>query len=219
MPSRYKVPPAPVEKLRCVMVEDQVLFEQLFRLMLDSLGFLEIVGVAHTAAEGIAACREHRPDLLLLDLALPDKSGLAVLKEFSKIRPEARTIVVSGEAGTLECPRVLRPFIYSVVDKTRALDVMVREIEGFRNNLRMAGKGSRPAREEALDLTPREAEILQWIGEGLSNKDIAEQACISPQTVMTHRKSIASKLGASGSELVRRAGIHARSRRLASGRI
>jgi len=213
------MPPASSGKLRCVIVEDQVLFEQVFRLTLEALGFLEVVAVAHTAKEGIAACREHRPDLLLLDLALPDRNGVVVLREFSKGRPEGRVIVVSGEANSFECPRSLRPFVYSVVDKTRALSVVVREIEGFRNSRKMAARGSRPALGAASDLTPREAEILQWIGEGLSNKEIASRASISSQTVMTHRKRIAAKLCASGSELVRLASIHARALQLASGKI
>jgi DNA-binding NarL/FixJ family response regulator len=202
-----------------VIVEDQVLFEQLFRVMLDSLGYLEMVGVAHTAAEGIAACREHRPDLLLLDLALPDKSGLSVLKEFTKIRPGARTIIVSGEANGWECPQRLRGAVHAVVDKTRAVEVVLREIEGFRMKFGVESEENPSKQGVATDLTQREAEVLQWIGEGLSNKEIALLAGISPQTVMTHRKRIISKFGARGSKLVRFAAIHARALQLASGRL
>jgi DNA-binding NarL/FixJ family response regulator len=73
-----------------------VLFEQLLRFTLESAGLVDVVAVAHSAKEGIEACRAHLPDLLLLDLALPDKNGLAVAGELAKCRPGAQTIIVSG---------------------------------------------------------------------------------------------------------------------------
>ena len=214
MPSILPTKPTAKALLRCVIVEDQVMFEQLFRLTLESVGGVDVVAVAHTAKKGIAACRAHLPDLLLLDLALPDKSGLVVAEALAIYRPEARTIIVSGEADTFQCPKKLRPFIYSVVDKTRALAVVVREIEGLRESLGPAQ--NRPHEKPKKALSPREIEILELIGEGLTNKEIAARAYISVQTVLTHRKHIAAKLGVSGAELVRHAAIHSRSIKLAS---
>ena len=205
MPSILPTKPTAKALLRCVIVEDQVMFEQLFRLTLESVGGVDVVAVAHTAKKGIAACRAHLPDLLLLDLALPDKSGLVVAEALAIYLPEARTIIVSGEADTFQCPKKLRPFIYSVVDKTRALGVVMREIDGFRESLEL--RKTNPREKTSQPLSPREIEILELIGEGLSNKKISTRAHISLQTVLTHRKHIAAKLGVSGSELVRHAAI------------
>jgi DNA-binding NarL/FixJ family response regulator len=216
MPSRSQSPSRAPLKLRCVIVEDQVLFEQLLRLTLESAGLVDVVAVAHTAREGIVAVGKHMPDLLLLDLALPDKSGLAVATELAKCRPDARTIILSGEADTFQCPQNLRPHIYSVVDKTRALGVVMREIEGLRDSM-FAGKNtSQPQAPSRPALSAREMEILELIGLGLTNKEIAARAGISLHTAETHRKHIAAKLGVSGAELVSHATIRSRTIKLAS---
>jgi DNA-binding NarL/FixJ family response regulator len=194
-----------------VIVEDHVLFEQMFRLTIESVGGVEVLAVAHTAKEGIKACQAHLPDLLLLDLALPDKSGLVVAEALAKCRPEARTIIVSGEADTFQCPKKLRPFIYSVLDKTLPLGEVMREINGLRESLI---KNPAPTRDER-PLSVREIDILGLIGQGLANKEIAARAFISIQTVQTHRKHIAAKLGVSGAELVRNAVIRAQTLKLA----
>ncbi len=216
MPIRSKSPSCAPLKLRCVIVEDQVLFEQLLRLTLESVGLVDVVAVAHTAKEGIAAVRKHLPNLLLLDLALPDKSGLTVATEFAKCGPEGRLIIISGEADTFQCPRNLRPIVYSVVDKTRAVGVVLQEIAGLRDSL-MSSENSTGAKDSGTQsLSPREIEILELIGQGLSNKEIAARSCISPLTVETHRKHIAAKLELSGGELVRLAAIHSQAIKLAS---
>jgi DNA-binding NarL/FixJ family response regulator len=216
MPSRSQIPSRASLKLRCVIVEDQVLFEQLLRLTLESVGLVDVVAAAHTAKEGIAAVREHLPDLLLLDLALPDKSGLTVATELAKCRPEAQIIIVSGEADIFQCPRHLRPNIYSVVDKTRALGVVLQEIAGLRDSLRSTEKNAGAKGGHAQALSPREIEILELIGQGLSNKEIAARSGISLHTAETHRKHIAAKLGVSGAELISHATIRSRTIKLAS---
>jgi DNA-binding NarL/FixJ family response regulator len=216
MPSRSQIPSRASLKLRCVIVEDQVLFEQLLRLTLESVGLVDVVAVAHTAKEGIAAVREHLPDLLLLDLALPDKSGPTVATELAKCRPEARIIIVSGEADTFQCPRHLRPHIYSVVDKTRALGVVLQEIAVLRDSLMNLEKNAGAKGINAQALSPREIEILELIGQGLSNKEIAARSGISLHTAETHRKHIAAKLGVSGAELISHATIRSRTIKLAS---
>ena len=189
-----------------MIVEDHVLFEQMFRLTIESVGGVEVLAVAHTAKEGIKACQAHLPDLLLLDLALPDKSGLVVAEALARCCPEARTIIV-----TFQCPKKLRPFIYSVLDKTLPLGEVMREINGLRESLI---KNPAPTRD-ARPLSVREIDILGLIGQGLANKEIAARAFISIQTVQTHRKHIAAKLGVSGAEFVRNAVIRAQALKLA----
>ena len=194
-------------KFRCVLVEDQVLFEQLLGALLKAEDLVDVVAAAHTVKAGIEACCRHQPDILLLDLALPDGDGLSVARALAKCRPDARTIIISGEADTFRCPPDLKPHIYSVIDKTRTFSVVRQELAGCLAQL-STGNHSAMAGGDIARLSRREFEIFRMIGRGLSTKEIAAAASISPQTVETHRKKIAAKLGLRATALTRRAMLH-----------
>lgn len=182
------------------------MFEQLLGSLIQAENLVEIVAAAHTVKGGIAACRQHQPDLLLLDLALPDGDGLAVARALAECRPDARTIVISGQADTFRCPPDLKQHIYSVIDKTRSFAVVRQELTGCL--AQMSPEAAAADLGDIARLSPREAEIFRLIGRGLSTKEIAAAAFISPQTVETHRKKIAAKLGLRASAMVRRATLH-----------
>jgi DNA-binding NarL/FixJ family response regulator len=188
-------PPASQHALHCLIVEDQVMFLQLLRSMLEAIPGLEVRSTATSQAEAIALCRsDEPPELLILDLSLPDGDGLAVAHTLAESRPEAKVVVLSGQASSFVCPAPLRPLIVGVVDKTAAFSQLQAVLERCL-----------PHRPEPL--TPRQQEIYRLIGQGLSNKDIAKTTELSIATVETHRKAIAQKLGMSGAELVRQASL------------
>jgi len=200
--------------LTCVVVEDQRMFLQMLVVMLRSLPGLEVVATATTAAEGITACQELVPDLLLLDLTLPDQGGLAVAEALALVNPEARLIVLSADASSFVCPAPLQPMLHAVVDKTRAYGTLSLEIaEIVRQRRAEAGLAAGLAVAEdplpaaSRRLTQREEEIFALIGRGQSNREIAAQLHLSQRTVETHRKNIVAKLGVSGPELVRMAAL------------
>jgi DNA-binding NarL/FixJ family response regulator len=188
------------------LVEDQVLFAQMLGFLLAAGRMVDVVASAHTVQEGIEACRQHRPDILLLDLALPDGDGLAVARALVQCSPHARIIIISGEADTFRCPAGLRQQVYSVIDKTRTFAVVCQELAGCLGQ--MFPDAPVTKKGDASLLSPREAEVFRLLGLGLSTKEIAAAAFISPQTVATHRKRIAAKLGLSSSALIRRAALH-----------
>lgn len=211
-PTMPKSPPTrgkhkvPARKFRCVIVEDQVMFEQLVGLLLRAEDLVKVVATAHTVKEGVEICHRHRPDLLLLDLGLPDGDGLAVARALAACQPGARTIIVSGQADTFRCPPDLKQHIYSVIDKTRTFEVVRQELAGCLGQMSPAGA---PAGQSAIArLSPREEEIFRLVGHGMSTKEIAAAASISPQTVETHRKKIAAKLGLRAAAMVRQAALH-----------
>lgn len=193
------------KRLRCVIVEDHQMFHELLGALLEAENLVEVAAVAKSAREGIAACERHNPDILLLDLALPDGNGLAVARALAKCHPAARTIIVSGEADTLKFPPDLKSRIYSIVDKTRAFSVLRTEIA---NLVREFGCGSASTPEPTRVLSPRELEIYCQIGIGLTSKEIAARLFLSDKTVETHRRKIAAKLGMSASSIVQRASLH-----------
>ena len=181
--------PAP---LRCLIVEDQLMLLQLLRTMLQAIDGIRICHTATSQAEALAICRQEPPDLLILDLALPDGSGLAVAEQLAELKPEAQLIVLSGQASSFVCPTALQPMVRGVVDKTSAFRQLQEAI-------------GRCLRQRQTPLTPRQSEIFRLIGQGLSNREIAERTGLALTTVETHRKAIAQKRGVSGAELVRQA--------------
>ena len=188
-------PPANPPILRCLIVEDQVMFLQLLHSMLEVMPGLSVVAAATTQAEAIAHCRSaDPPDLLILDLALPDGDGLAVAQALAEHHPNPQVVVLSGQASSFVCPAALQPLIAGVVDKTSAFHQLTSVLE-------------RCLPQSGTPLTPRQQEIFGLIGKGLTNKEIARAAGLSIATVETHRKTIAQKLGVSGAELVRQASL------------
>jgi len=191
--------------IRCVVVEDQGMFLQLLVAMLRTQPALDVVATARSAADGIAACSQHRPDLLILDLVLPDADGLTVAQALKVIQPTARVIILSSHAPSFLRPAELRDMIHAVVDKTRAYEELIEEIATLAgadldpDNQRQAANGWHL-------LTVREKDVLRLIGKGLDNRQIADHLTISIRTVETHRSRIIDKLGIQGKgELVRQA--------------
>jgi DNA-binding NarL/FixJ family response regulator len=179
-----------------VVVEDQRMFLQMLVVMLQSFQGLEVVATATTATE---ACLELAPDLLLLDLTLPDQDGLAVALALAGVNPDARLIVLSAAASSFVCDAALQPMLQAVVDKIDACETLsaeIGELLGERFN-------------EPAALTAREDEVLVLIGQGLSNGQIAERLTLSVHTVGTHRRNISGKLGLRGAELIRHATLRA----------
>ncbi len=181
------------------------MFRDLLGALLEAEGLVEVVAVARTAQEGSKACKLHRPDLLLLDLALPGGNGVSVARTLAKCNPAARTIIVSGQADTFRCPPSLRSQVYSVVDKTRAFSILRSEIDCLLHQIEGGGKEVPP---QTSSLSRREMQVFELVGHGLTSKEIGDRLQLSHQTVETHRRRIGAKLGIGSSVLVSRAAIH-----------
>ncbi len=204
LPGAQEVP------LRCVLVEDQTMIAQLLAERLERLEGLKVVAVAHTAAAGIQACVEHQPDLLLLDLNLPDAPGTRVAEALQLLNPAARMIVLSALAQTFLCPEHLAPMLLAVVDKTGSYADLLEEISLLLPTPNpSAAQAEANLAERLQSLTPRQRQILQKIGQGANSREVALQLGISLETVNTHRRQIAARLGIRGAALVRYAVLHA----------
>ena len=165
---------------------------------------IDIVEVAPSVAAGIAACDGHRPDIVLLDLDLPDGSGIAVAEHVAAALPDTRVIVLSGQTNTFVCPPHVGAAVHAVVDKAHAfqeLQVILADL-GEPSTERGGPTGPLPGRRRlASILSKREREVLALIGQQLSSVEIAGRLGISLHTINAHRKNIARKLGVRGTNL------------------
>ncbi|MEY3463572.1 MAG: hypothetical protein RLZZ468_1350, partial [Cyanobacteriota bacterium] len=177
--------------LRCVVVEDQVMFLQLLVAMLRTQPNLEVVATAQGVEQAIALCASQSPDLLILDLALPDGDGIAVMEALIEQPDPPSVIVLSGQASSFVCPRQLTPLLHAVVDKTRAYSDLTTEIQRLLHPPVEAPEQADAATPTGRrPLTVREQEVFNLIGQGLTNRTIASMLGLSLRTVETHRKNI-----------------------------
>ena len=190
------------QSLRAVILEDERMFAEMLSMLLRNISDVDVCEVAHSVAAGISACATHKPDLLLLDLFLPDGSGLRVAQHLLReINPDAQVIVLSGEADNFIAPQWLDPHLCAIVDKASAYNTLLNQIRQMMGKIQPHSSTQNPR-----DLfTRREMQIFMLIGEGLRNQDIAERLERSVSTILTHRRNITRKMGMSGARLVRAA--------------
>jgi DNA-binding NarL/FixJ family response regulator len=205
LPHQPSRPDAPPRELTCVVVEDQGLFLEMLGEMLNMRGGLRVLAGAHTVAEGKTACKTHNPDLLILDLDLPDGDGTEVARALIEWNPAARVIIVSGHIIDFICPAWLRDNLQATISKNATFSHLRAELDELLDATHVRPQRPVAAAVSTRPLSRREAEIFGLIGEGLSTKEIAARLFISEDTIKTHRKNIARKLGTVGLELIHKA--------------
>ena len=194
-----------MDSLGAVLVEDERMFSEMLARSLIDVSGLELLARANTVEDGKAACARHRPGLLILDLALPDGNGLDVLSALIAERPEATAIILSAHAEDFVVPAGLKDHVSAVISKADAY-------RAVNDHVRRLVHAHVPNVEDEVALierlTPRELEIFNLLGEGLTNRGIAKRLSRSATTVATHRKMIAVKLRCSGAALMAMAARH-----------
>ena len=176
---------------RVIIVDDHGFTLSGMQRLFAEAGF-DVVGTAPGGIEGIALGRRLRPDLAVLDFAMPDATGLEVFAELSRWSPDTRCAIVTGETAPGLLRQLAEAGVHGVFTKATApADILA--------GLRLVVQGERvlpalPAAPAEV-LSMREIEVLQGIARGLTNAGIAEALAISPKTVETHRASLMRKLG------------------------
>jgi len=186
------------DRITILCVDDHPLFQAGIRYLIESRSDMNLLGVASTGAEGIALARQHRPDVTLMDLRLPDMSGIAAITTIREQRPDARILMLTTFEGDVEVQRALAAGARAYVLKSSGPEELVGAIQNVH-----AGKSYLPsqlavelAQHVGETVTPREVAVLKLIAEGNRNQDIAEQLGIAEDTVKGHIKRIMEKLGA-----------------------
>ncbi len=175
------------QQIRVLMADDHAIFRDGLRKLLDGDEEMVIVGEAQNGTECIKLLAKLKPDILLLDLRMPDKDGLAVLEEVNFDQLPTRVIVLTAAEDDRDVVRAMRLGARGVVLKQSATDLLVKSIQRV-----YAG-------EIWLDnrMTAEVKEIVQLVAQGFRNKEIGEKLFISEQTVKNHLHNIFDKLGVS----------------------
>ena len=195
-----------MQKYTLTIVEDDAdVRQRLSQLIADHDSF-ELLDAAATMAEGLAALKKHKPDILLTDLGLPDGSGIEIIKAIEKTHLDCSAMVISGfqdenivfkalEAGA-------KAYILKHDDSTKITDAILSMMSGGAPISPMIArlmlqKFQAPRHKETAlpeALTERQIKILKLVSQGFSSREIAEKLDISYYTVTTHIKNIYNKL-------------------------
>lgn len=188
--------------IRVVLVDDHPVVREGLRTFLDLHEDVEVVGEAATAGEAAAQVAGTRPDVVLLDLALPDRHGLLLLGELLATEPAPRVVVLTSFLDDDTVRRALREGASGFLLKHAAPDGIVDAVRSaMRGDLPLdpaAVRALAVQRHDPLDdLTAREREVLELIAQGRTNREIAGALVIAEKTVKTHVSSLLAKLGVS----------------------
>ena len=181
-----------------VIADDHALVRQAVRSVIEKISGTKIVAEAENGVEAIAAVRMHKPDLLVLDAAMPLARGVEVFAQTRRWSPNTRVVLVTGFTSAAILLDWLDAGVDGMVLKTCSTDVMQTAFETVLNGANYVADDINDLiaeRPPAASLTSREREVLSLLAAGKANPAIAEQLSISVKTVEKHRASLMTKLG------------------------
>jgi DNA-binding NarL/FixJ family response regulator len=185
--------------IRLICVDDHPLLRQGIAVVINHQTGMSLVAEATSGREAIQKYREHRPDVTLMDLRLPDMSGVDSLIAIRTEFPEARIVMLTTYEGDVEIQRSLeagaRGYLLKSMPSSELVEV-IQEVHAGKKRIpaELAARLANHLGEDSL--TQREVEVLRAMADGNRNRDIAEQLLISEETVKVHIKHILEKLGA-----------------------
>ena len=200
-------------RIRLLIADDEALFREALHLLLETRPDFQVVGHAADGVEAVALTRKLKPDVLLLDLAMPRLAGLDALRSIAEGSLPVRTILVTGSVTRGDMLTALLHGAHGIVMKDAPPEKLFESIHAVMKGqyfiqpeavsklvtaLRESREeASQPASSRQFNLTPRELEVVRAIVEGHSNKDIARMLGVTEPTVKHHLTSIFDKVGVS----------------------
>jgi two-component system, NarL family, response regulator NreC len=191
-------------KISVLLADDQVMFREGLRKLLQSGGQVDVLGTAGDGRQALDLVRELKPQVAVIETALPQLNGLEVTRLLQRDQPEVRVILLSGSNGVDFAPQALRAGAAGlllkradVIELLLAIRVVARGDTYFSSSISgsiLASYVQMMDAGEEHGLTDREREVLQLIAEGFGNQEIAEACCISVKTVEAHKTNMMKKL-------------------------
>lgn len=195
-------------KLRLLLADDHVVVRSGLRMLLQAREEIEIVGEAENGREAVEKVRMLKPDVVLMDVQMPDMNGIEATRRIKEVSPQTAVLALTMHEDDHYFFEMLHAGASGYVPKRAAPDELVNALhtvyEGnvflypslatrlVQDYLQRAESGDQPIVQD--DLTPRELEVLTLIAEGLTNAEIADRLVISVKTVDRHRENLMRKL-------------------------
>lgn len=194
-----------MRKLRAVLIEDETMFRQLILITLGKVKDLQVIGEFGMGKPGLEFCLREKPDMLVVDLMLPDINGMEIARELRRALPEMKILVITAHPSERLPAELMSLGVNGYVDKTEPIEYVLSAVETvrsggmfFASRVRAKGgtanhSGTRPA--ISIPLTDREQEIARLVAAGQMSKEIAAKLNLSVRTVEKHRANIMEKIG------------------------
>lgn len=197
--------------VRVMVVDDQALVREGLMTLLDAAPDIVPVAAAADGAEAVRLAARHRPDVVLMDLRMPELDGVEATRRIREAQPDTEVVVLTTHADEASILDALRAGARGYLTKDAGIAEISRAVHAAADHLALldpvvhsrlvqaASAGARPAPAPAAlpdELTPREAEVLALVAQGLSNREIAARLVVSEATVKTHINHVFAKTGA-----------------------
>jgi len=193
-----------MKKIRVLMIDDHPIVRSGIRMLLEKAGNIEVVGEAERGNDAVNLVKRLKPDVLLLDMEMPGKTGVEVARELEAAELPVRVLALSAHDDEEYIMNLLGNGAAGYLTKEEALDTIVDAIHGVANGeegwlsrraaARMANI-TRKRQRDLVELTEREEEVLKFVAEGWTNNRVATELALSERTVRFHLTNIYDKLG------------------------
>lgn len=189
--------------VKIVLVDDHKIMRDGLRKIIESNSQFEVIGEAVNGREGIKLCENKKPDVVIMDIAMPDLNGVEATHQILATNPEIRIIALSMHSNKQFVSGMLKAGAYGYLLKDCDSDELITAIQMVSRNQKyiaqtisslLINEYLHTLNEDESELSSREKEILQLITEGKSSKEIADILFLSSKTVDAHRKNIMDKL-------------------------
>jgi DNA-binding NarL/FixJ family response regulator len=185
--------------IRVLSVDDHPLLREGIAALLGNQTDMEIVAEASNGREALELFRKHRPDITLMDLQMPEMSGIDAMSSIRGEFPDARIVILTTHAGDVQVSRALKAGARAYLLKGSLRKELLETIRAvYAGQKRLSSEVAAEIAEHVTDdaLTPREIDVLHLIAGGNANKEIAARLSLTEETVKSHVRNILAKLGA-----------------------
>lgn len=186
--------------IRVVIAEDHTLIRQALVRMLQESKKIDVVGEAATGATAVSMTKRHKPDVLVLDVTMPEKDGLQALGELTQLHVPTKVLVLTMHEDEAHGVRAIRAGAAGFIRKSASMDELIAAIEKVHKGEQIvpaevqAALNRKRSEHPAQILSQREFQVMSYLAAGKTNREIADTLSISVKTVDTHRGHVLKKL-------------------------